>query len=257
MLLTRPLIFIDAETDGPGDPDPVTDRIVQLGLCRLEVDGTATHRTRLIHPGAENLPLKRTDVHRITDEMLADAPSFAKIARSLMKMLEGCDIGTYNGGRYDIPLLWAEFYRAGITWDTTAFLHVDVSRLWSKMEPRSLGDAQRRFMGVEPDENLHDAGVDSDVTRQVLDGMLEAWPSAPRSVEELAAITRSTAKIGGKELPYIDLAGTLVRDEDGDAVFTHRRVRGKKVREELGYARWMLDKADFGENTNAALRAEL
>lgn len=253
--MTRPLVFLDAETDGAGEPDPATDRIIQLGIFVLAPDGQTSVRTRLIHPGATSFPLKRTDVHGVTDAMLDGAPSFVSIARSLHEQLDGCDIATFNGANYDVPLLWEEFFRAQIMWDVSRHNFIDVAVLWRKMEPRSLGDAMKRFCGgiTEP---MHDAGVDARATYHVVSGMLMAWPDAPRDVLELAKVTAPTSKIGGVELPRIDLAGVLVRNADGDAVYSHKTNRGTRLRDDPGYARWILGK-DFSENTKLVIREEL
>lgn len=255
--MTRPLVFLDFETDGPGEPDPATDRIVQAGFLRMEPSGEAGSRTRLIHPGPEFMPLKRSEIHGVADSMLVDAVTFASIARSFHdSVIAGADIGTFNGGNYDVPLLWEEFFRCGIQWDVTQHNFIDVAVLWRKMEPRSLSDAVRRFTGKDPGEDMHDAGVDATWTAEVMRGMLEKWPETPRTVEDLAKLTVLTSRIGGKELPRIDLAGAIARNEQGDAVYTHKKVKGRLVKDDPGYANWILGK-DFPENTKQAIRAEL
>lgn len=252
----RPLVFLDFETDGPGEADPATDRIIQIGFMRMEQGGEAGSRVRLVHPGTFFMPLKRTEVHGITDSQLVGASPFSAVARSLHEQLKGCDIATYSGGSYDVPLLWEEFYRAGIVWDTTEHNLIDVAILWRKMEPRTLSDAVRRFMHEEPPEDMHNALVDCRFTAGVLKGMIEAFPDAAHSVEDLARQTVPTRKIGGKELLQIDLAGTIVRNENGDAVYAHKTNRGVLLKEDPGYARWILGK-DFPENTKLAIKMEL
>lgn len=255
--MTRPIVFFDFETDGHGEPDPATDRIVQAGFLRMEVNGECGSRTRLIHPGPAFIPLKRSEIHRVTDEMLVGAVPFSSIARSFHdSVLAGADIGTFNGGNYDVPLLWEEFFRCGIQWDVTQHNFIDVAVLWRKMEPRTLADAVKRFTGKDPGEDMHDAGIDATWTADVLRGMLEKWDSAPRDVVELGKLTALTSRIGGKELPRIDLAGAIVRNENGDAVYSHKTNRGTLVRDDPGYARWILGK-EFPENTKQAIRAEL
>lgn len=257
LTLTRPLVFLDFETDGPSEPDPAQDRIIQAGLFRLEVDGTGTPRTKLIHPGPECIPLKRSEIHGITDQMLVAAPRFEKVAKSFLAQIDGCDIATFNGSNYDIPLLWEELWRAGITWDTSQHRLVDVAALWRKMEPRSLSDAVRRFCGVEPSEDMHDAGVDARCTRDVLAGMMERWPEAPRSIDDLARLTAPALRIGGKEFPRIDLAGILVRDENGRALYAHKKNRGMALEDDRGYADWLLRQAWISAETRTVLEREL
>lgn len=54
----------------------------------------------------------------------------------------------------------------------------------------------------------------------------------------------------------IDLAGKLVRDRDGDAVYNFGPKKGSKVRDEIGLAYWMLDK-DFTANTKRCVQEEI
>jgi hypothetical protein len=55
--------------------------------------------------------------------------------------------------------------------------------------------------------------------------------------------------------PYIDVAGKLYRDKDGDARYAFGPQRDKKVSDEPGFGHWMLNK-DFPESTREALMAE-
>lgn len=266
MNLDRPLIVLDVESDGPGDPDPALDRVIQVGLCILKPSGERKTITRDIHPGPNYMPLRRTEIHGITDEMLTRAPIFRNVAVSLLEILHGCDIATYNGNKYDIPLLVEEFLRASAEkekakkppckWDYQKHRHIDVARLWSKMEGRKLEDAIDRFVGVRPSGELHNAGVDSSATADVLFGMLQTFNQAPQDVGGLAELTASTKMINGQELPCIDPSGSLVRGPNGEALFTAKRVRGKAIEEDTGFADWML-RSDFPEATKEALRSEL
>ena len=46
--LTRPLVCLDIESTGTS---VTTDRIIELGLVRLDPDGARTPRRWLLHPG--------------------------------------------------------------------------------------------------------------------------------------------------------------------------------------------------------------
>ncbi len=71
-------------------------------------------------------------------------------------------------------------------------------------------------------------------------------------LEELAAFS----KIDDKD--YVDIAGKLYRDQDGDICFAFGKNRGRKVANEPGYAGWMLNGAGkFSGSTIDSLEAEL
>ena len=51
------------------------------------------------------IPPKTTAIHGITDEDVADAPTFREIAKKLLIFLEGCDLAGYNAIKFDLPVL--------------------------------------------------------------------------------------------------------------------------------------------------------
>ena len=56
-------------------------------------------------------------VHGITDEDVADKPSFRQYAKNLIAFLEGADLGGFGAIRFDLPMLAAEFRRVGLEFD--------------------------------------------------------------------------------------------------------------------------------------------
>lgn len=251
----RLLISLDLESDGPGDPDPATDRIVSFGL-RI---GEETKHV-IVNP---LLQLQRTEIHGIAQEQVNSAHPFQFYARTLHRKLIGANLLTYDGHRYDVPLLWHEFKRAGVNWDYRAHRHVDLLALWRKMEPRTLYDAYWKFVNRERGSaaefregtNLHDAGEDATTTAFLLPAMTRHF-GLDLDIEKLAELTKPTIKIDGVECEPVDLAGTLARRPDGVVVFTHRKVRGKPISSDLGYAAWML-KNDFSPETKMKLEEAL
>lgn len=61
--LDRPLVVLDTETTGT---DPQSDRIVHLGLIRLDPDGSSDEFETLVNPGLP-IPAAATAVHGIDD----------------------------------------------------------------------------------------------------------------------------------------------------------------------------------------------
>lgn len=253
MKLDRPLFIFDIESTGA---DPATDRIVQFALNRIEIDGTFSEKSRLVNP---TIPIKAatTAVHGITDSQVENEPTFRSIAKSIHGLMQGCDLGGYNILSFDIPLLFEEFFRAGIEWDTTAHRVVDGFAVWRAMQPRKLVNAMREFTTMEvADDDLHDASIDTAVTTGVIFGQLNRWPDVLHSVEEIHKLTRPMIEIDGEEMERVDLAGVLARRGDGVVVFTHKKVRGIPVIDDRGYANWLL-RNDFSQNTKMHLMAAL
>ena len=141
--LDRPLVFFDLETTGT---NPLQDRIVEISLIKVMPDGTELEKSRRINPGIP-IPESSTAVHHITDEDVANEPTFKQIAQSLFELLEGCDIAGYNSNKFDVPLLMEEFSRVGLNFTTKGRRFVDVQNIFYAMEPRTLTGAYRFYCG--------------------------------------------------------------------------------------------------------------
>lgn len=255
MHFDRPLFIFDLETTGP---DPIKDRIVQIAYRRIGLDGNETANCALINPG-RSIPAAATAVHGIDDSMVAQAPRFRQIAKSLLAKMEGCDLVGYNIRHFDVPMLWEEFNDAGIAWDAKAHRCFDLYALWQKMAPRKLANALAEFAPAHPQasEDLHDAARDVEACQFVMSGMLNRWGVEIDSPDAFAKACTPVIEIDGEQCEPVDIGGVLARRPDGVIVYTHQKVRGKQIKEDTGWAQWILSKPDFSENTKNILRSVL
>ena len=127
--LTRPLAVFDIESTGVV---PQRDRIVELAVIRIDPDGSVRRTVRRINPQIP-IPAGATAVHGISDADVADAPTFADIAEKLAAFLDGCDLGGYNITGFDIPILEAEFRRAGIDFKVDGRKVIDANNIFCKL----------------------------------------------------------------------------------------------------------------------------
>ena len=112
MKLTKPIAFFDIESTGV---DPSKDRIVEIAIIRFDDDLMALGQGTSYRLNPTILiPKEASDVHGITDEMVKDCPTFKQAYDNILADLEGCDLGTFNGISFDIPMLNAEFARVNI-----------------------------------------------------------------------------------------------------------------------------------------------
>jgi len=239
MKLTRPIIFYDLETTGV---DVVEDRIVEISTLKYHPDGTQEVKTRRINPTIPIAP-EATEVHGISDEDVAEEPTFEKIAKGLATFMEGCDLGGYNILRFDLPMLVEEFLRCGIPFPSPDVKVVDAYKIFTINEPRTLEAAYRRFCGKVL-EGAHGAEADIRATQEVFLAQLGRY-DLPETIEEMDSYCKD-----GKE--WVDLAGKIVRDGDGKPVFSFGKNKGKKVVDEGDYVNWML-KGSFPRNTKDVL----
>ncbi len=237
--LTRPLAVIDAESTGL---DPKSARIVRMSVLKVWPDGKQELKTVLINPG-EPISPGATKVHGITDEDVQDAPSFRAYAKNLAAYLEGCDLAGFGVDRFDLPLLEAEFVRAGVEFSVQGRAVLDAMMVFHKLEPRDLSAAYKRFTGnVLMDLRDPDTGVRA--AFEVLAGQLEKRPDLPQEPAALAAWLRDP---GGDP---IDPDGKFVWSDDGDALINFGRYRGHRlsvVRErQADYLSWIATNPEFG-----------
>ena len=245
MKVERAIVSLDIESTGV---DPVHDRIIELGMVAYLPDGQRLPWSKRFNPEMP-IPPAATEVHGITDEDVKDCPLFADFAGKVAKALAGNDLAGYNPWRMDLPMLDEELRRGGHKLDLIGVRVIDCYGIFQKKEPRKLEDAVRKYCGREH-TGAHGALADATATLDVFLGQVGMYPElAEMGLEALAGYSRIA------EYPYIDVAGKLYRDKDGDACYAFGPQRGKKVADEPGFGHWMLGK-DFPESTREALVAE-
>jgi len=182
--LLKPICFIDLETTGI---NVSTDRIVEIAIVKIGLDGTKQVKRRLVNPEMP-IPKASSDVHGITDEMVKDAPTFKAIANEVKQFIEGADIGGYNSNRFDVPMLNEEFLRAGINVDMESRKLLDVQKVFHMMEQRTLSAAYQ-FYCHKTLEDAHSAEADATATWEILEAQIERYPQIGKSVESIVKFT--------------------------------------------------------------------
>lgn len=244
LTLKRPLLFFDIEATGL---DTSRDRIVELSYIKVSPDGSEEAQTMRFNP---TIPIsaEATAVNGITDEDVAQCPTFADKAAELARVFSGCDIAGYNSNHFDVPMLVEEFIRAGVEFDVSACNLVDVQGIYHKMEKRTLAAAYQFYCHKDL-ENAHTAMADTRATLEVLRAQLDHYgDQIPHSIEGLAEFSRFNKNV--------DLAGRIIYDDKGTPMFNFGKHRGRPVewvvKNEPGFISWMLQ-ADFPQNTKQAL----
>ncbi len=175
--LTRPLIFFDIESTGVS---PRFDRIIELDAIKVMVDGTEEEKNWLLNPTIP-IPEETIAFHHITDDIVKNCPTFKDKAEEIFEFFKDCDLSGYNADRFDIPCLEEEFARCGMNFNSTARKHIDVMRIFHRMEPRNLAAAVKFYCHREH-VGAHGAGADTRATLDVFAAQLERYPDLPRDV---------------------------------------------------------------------------
>lgn len=250
MKLTRPLIFLDIEsaTANPTSPDPQHDRIIELAAMKFFGINTDKPwhdapilRGQMFNPG---IPINKecSEIHGFTDDTVKDCRKFeGEAAKGWHEFIGTADLAGFGIWFYDLPLLIAEFERAGLNLCWRSRLIVDASLIFKKKEERTLTAAAKFYCGLEHTD-AHGAAPDVMMSVEVFKAQLERYPDvAALPLPELHNFCQFDQRL--------TLDGAIVKGPDGDPVYTHKKVKGVKVKDDLGYARWMLYKADFPRDT--------
>lgn len=241
--MSRPIVFFDLETTGT---DVAKDRIVSLAFEKYNKlgDFLTEQYYQIFNPGI----LMSDEVvacHGITNEEAQGHLPFRDSAKGVYDAIQGCDLCGYNLLNFDVPMLWEEFHRAGITWDLTGVRIIDAGNIFKKKEERKLSAAVKFYCAGKEHLYAHNAAGDTSATVAVLEGQLKRYDDlAKMSIGELAEFSRFDDRV--------DLAGKIVRDKDGDPSYAIGKSKGKKVKDDLGFGYWMLDK-DFSAQTKLVL----
>ena len=237
--LKRPIIFFDLETTGV---DISRDRIVEISMVKIGVDGEKQVKTRRVNPEMP-IPAEATAVHGITNDDVKDEPTFKQIARSMAQFIEGCDFGGFNSNRFDLPLLVEEFMRVGVDVDFKRRKYIDVQNIFHKKEQRTLVAAYKFYCDKDL-EGAHSAEADTLATYEVLEAQIARYGDIGATVEELAQFSTHSE--------VVDFAGRIALNDKGEEVFTFGKYKGRSVAEifrvEPSYYAWLIN-GDFPQYT--------
>ncbi len=236
--LTKPIAFFDLETTGTTIK---TDRIIEICIIKIFPDKSFETINERINP---EMPIAKeaSKIHGIYDEDVKDKPYFRERAKVFFDFLSDCDIGGYNMKNFDLPLLNKEFERVGLESpfsSNTAI--IDPMRIFHKMEKRDLGAAYQFYCDKELN-NAHSAKADIEATIEVLNEQINRY-NLESNTEALNDFCSYEQEKG-----CIDIECRFRKDENGELVFTFGANKGKKIKDNLGMLKWMLDK-DFSADT--------
>ena len=249
--LDRALACFDLETTGV---DPEKDRIVQIAVIRVDLDGERKVLQTLVNPECP-IPPEATRIHGIKDDDVRDKPTFSQIYREVETYLADADLAGYNSIRFDLPLLQAELRRAGSRLDFRDARHLDAMRIFHKMEPRDL-TAAYRFYCDEDLTGAHDALADAEATLAILDAQVGRYESVPSQIDRLHKFCNPD------EGRFVDRTRKFAWTDQGQAAFTFGKLKGQTLEQVCGdgngrgYVEWMLNK-DFSTEVKDILRSAL
>jgi DNA polymerase-3 subunit epsilon len=241
--LKKPLVIFDLETTGVNVSN---DRIIDLYMIKAMPDGTEEEYHKRLNPGIP-IPADSSAIHGIYDKDVADCPVFKDIAAELNQFIGDADFAGFNSNRFDFPLLVEEFYRADIDFQMDKRKFIDAQRIFHTKEPRNLSAAYKFYCDKNL-ENAHSAEADTRATWEIIKAQVERYNDLTPTVDYLHNFS------GQHE--FVDLAGRIKRNKQGEPYFAFGKHRGKTIEQifkrEPSYFEWMMN-GDFPENTKRTL----
>jgi DNA polymerase-3 subunit epsilon len=165
-----PIALIDVETTGR---DASVDRVVEIGIAIARGGEIVERRNWLVNPGRP-IPKEASDVHKITDDDVKDAPPFAAVVHDIAEALAGCVPAAYNAA-FDRAFLGNEIARAAMPAGVPPALQRNVEwvdpLVWARElqqgeRSRALGEVAARLgIGLE---NAHRASDDAEAALRVM-----------------------------------------------------------------------------------------
>jgi len=174
---------LDVETTGLSHEQG--HRVCEVGVIKLRAGKEIDRYHTLVHPGMP-VPEEAQRIHKITDEMLKEAPPFGQVSRKLREFLAGTVMIAQNA-RFDLGFINSEFIRSGL--GKLAIPVVDTITLARRVRPGLSGyslDRLAHHFQITVDTR-HRAMGDCEVTVQVFLECLKTLrqKGEVRSVEDL------------------------------------------------------------------------
>lgn len=235
---------LDIETTGL---DKSVDRIVQLSLQNFDSVTFELGESRnwyILPTGRWTMNPEAKDVHKITEEFLEDnGDCLRDIYPDWCKLTKDHVILSYNGLKFDIPMIQKEFEREGMDtgFEECKFIDaLDLERKLNKHNNNKLGEVYERYFG-HPFEGAHDASADILATIEVYKKQVESLVESP---DRFKIWEDSVSKI--TDCIHTSPDGFVYRDESGQLKFRWGKHKDELVvetyKKDPDYMWWIMHK---------------
>lgn len=231
------MVVFDIESTGI---DIHNDRIVEICVIKTGFE-PKTYRFNPTIP----IPKEASDVHGITNEIVANEPTFKQRAKSLYEYIKGEDILGFNSNAYDVPLLYNEFARAGIIWEYSQNRFFDAGNLFKIFEPRTLEAAYKFYCDKEL-IGAHGAEPDAKATLEVFEAQLKKYELDKNNLDFICNYERKR----------VDLFNVFM-EKDDEIYLNVGKHKGKIAKQHKDYLKWIIEKSDFSVDTKLVAKSLL
>lgn len=226
------IVAFDTETTGLNPFDG--DRIIEFGAVELQIgaDGAVedvTHHQMFVNPEMP-IPRAASKISGITDDDVADAPVFPRVAKKVQSVLEGAILVAHNLA-FDLNFIRAELDRTGLHWPATA-AEVDTLPLSQRLLPELRSHRLESVCNAleVPLDTAHRANHDAEACGRVMVEIARR-KGAP---QELEAFIQWADAVGPPPA-----TGHLELGREGVAVFLDGPHKGETVERHPDHLQWM------------------
>ena len=197
-------IVLDTETTGLSVR--LGDRVIEIGCVELlSRNVTERHFHRYLNPGRA-IDEGAAKVHGITDEFLADKPTFAAIAREFLDYVSGAELIIHNA-EFDVEFLDQELAAAGLKkLSEYCPTVVDTLAMARELHPgrrNSLDALCERYAVNNAHRTLHGALLDARLLAEVYLAMTRGQESLGMDLEAPTAALMAAARIDAARLTVL------------------------------------------------------
>lgn len=239
--MSKPIVFFDLETTGKDD-DKDKVRIIEISAIKVDPDTLETIDTLYHKCNNDGVPiaLDATERHGMVEADLVGFPPFSHFAKEVFDFFDGCDVGGYFCGIFDIPILYYSFIRAGLTWNYKNLKNYDIYNLYKKFNPGKLADVYKRYTGKDLND-AHHAAADAEAT-------LELYKEMRTRQEEFEDADLTTY------MDNVDMAGKfktrILEDGKKEIYVTFGKWKDISVdKVDTSYFKWMMENESFAIDT--------
>lgn len=157
------IVFFDLETTG-NDKNTSMIRIIEISAIKVD-ENLETIDSIYFKCNNDGIPISdgAFEKHGISEFDIFDLPTFTEVAKKVYEFFDGCDVGGYYCTKFDVPILYDSFLRAGLTWNFRELKIYDCYTIYKKFNSGKLSDVYKKYTGKDLD-NAHNADADTKAT---------------------------------------------------------------------------------------------
>ena len=177
---------LDLETTGFS---ATTEKITEVGIMKYKNGKVIDEFSTFVNP-EKHIPQRVTEVTKITDDMVKDAPTIKEVFPKILEFIEGSVIVAHNAG-FDVGFLKQNAKRLGYEFDYTYIDTLSLAKdLFPEFKKYKLGKIAEN-LGIKV-EVAHRALDDVDTTVKVFRIMLDMLKKrGAKKVDEIDNVSRT------------------------------------------------------------------